>query len=94
MNKVQKMIMSFAAVALIVSFSAFTSTSNSKLLHTYYPVETSAGQYSWQEINPANYNCVEGEAACDAYQSESATPPTANTIPTGYQADGFVLRAK
>jgi len=92
MNNIKKMILGFAAVAMIVSFSAFKNSKGNNRLNTYYPVETTTGHFSWQIVNTANYDCVPGAAACSSYEAETA--PNPDVIPAGYEEDGFVLRLK
>ncbi|TCD05859.1 hypothetical protein EZ449_15455 [Pedobacter frigidisoli] len=55
MNKVQKMIMSFAAVAMIVSFSAFKPSGNAKLLtYRYANID---GKYQLRPIANPDLGC-------------------------------------
>lgn len=55
MNKLQKMIMSFAAVALIVGFSAFKSASN-KTITDWYEPNTTIAYPSSAALDHSNYS--------------------------------------
>jgi hypothetical protein len=88
MNNIKKMIMGFAAVAMIVGFSAFK---NIKADHTYYPIK-SGTTFVWQEIDDiSNYECVDGAAACLPYETDSPTPPASGQLPSGYSSTQKVL---
>ena len=79
--------------AMAIGFSAFTNAkNNNKLLNTYYPVKTTGNNFTWEQINPDDYNCVSGTAACAPYQA--ATPPADNTLPSGYSSTSHVREIK
>ena len=79
--------------SMAIGFSAFTNAkNNNKLLNTYYPVKTTGNNFTWEQINPDDYNCVSGTAACSSYQA--ATPPADNTLPSGYSSTSHVREIK
>ncbi|SHM58784.1 hypothetical protein [Chryseobacterium polytrichastri] len=88
-----------AVAALIIAggtLGAFAFTkaekSDKKVLNTYYPVKTAGSSFTWQQLNPADYECVSGGAACAGYIATS--PPADNTIPTGYTTTNHALQPK
>lgn len=76
------------ALAVVLGAGSAFTTAKDSTLNTYYPVRTSGSNFTWQQIDPADYNCVPGAAGCAGFQAE--TPPAANTIPSGYSATNEV----
>ncbi|MEB0261821.1 hypothetical protein [Mucilaginibacter sp. 10I4] len=89
MKNLKQIALGLLVGAMAIGFSAFANA-NHKLLNTYYPVKTTGSNFSWQQINPNDYQCVSGAAACSSYQS--ATPPADNRIPSGYAKTNQVLQ--
>jgi hypothetical protein len=57
MNKVQKMVMSFAAVAMIVGFSAFTSVSTKKVPSVFFALNETGDEYI-RVASDLTANCI------------------------------------
>lgn len=82
---------SLAAIAFFVTIGGVSAAKIATMdLNTYYPVKTGTNTFDWETINPGNFECTNGAAACTSYQAE--TPPAPNTIPAGYIANGKVLK--
>lgn len=88
-----------AVAALVIAggtFGAFAFTkaekSDNKVLNTYYPIKTGASTFHWEIVNPNDYNCDTGGAACAGYKATSA--PADNIIPSGYTVNGMALVPK
>jgi len=88
MKNFKKVALGLTVGIMAIGFSAFTNA-KSKTLNTYYPVQTSGTNFSWEQINLSDYKCVSGNAACASYQA--STPPADNTIPSGYTKTNQVL---
>ncbi|MDB5122415.1 MAG: hypothetical protein JWP94_544 [Mucilaginibacter sp.] len=89
MKNFKKIALGLMVGAMAIGFSAFSNVTPNQL-NTYYPVQTTGSNFSWQQVNPNDYGCVSGTAACSGYQS--TTPPADNTIPSGYITTNQVLK--
>ncbi len=90
MKNLHKLVLGLMVGAMAVGFSSFTHAGNKvrKTSNTYYAVKSPDG-FSWRIVNPNDYNCDAGGAACAPYVANSA--PADNTIPAGYTKDNMEL---
>jgi hypothetical protein len=89
----RKYLLGLFAIVLAVGFSAFTPTTHKAKggLTTYHAIKTGTTTWIWDTTIPEGFTCrtESGAPLCDV---DVVSQPAANTVPSGYTADGHFYK--